>query len=217
MVSNLRNSTAITKKRTAIATMAEFLLNDGYSPAFVAGVLGNLYHEGSFGLFESSAYSSGEPAYLVYMDENYNYRTKYSYKRIYNSGMSLSAVKTMLDELYAAGWPGKFGLGSLQWTGGRTRTLVNFYIAEAGSSDTITSAQTETAEMRMIKYELEKSYSSIYTKWKTNYSSRYYSLDAAFNAGFNFCTKFEKPSNYHSKAHTRGKTALTMFNIMMGQ
>ena len=55
----------------------EVLLDDGFAPAFVAGILGNIMVEGDCGRFESSAYISNpdaEPDYLVYPDENYDYR-----------------------------------------------------------------------------------------------------------------------------------------------
>ena len=96
MIRNLEGST-LSKKDTLVA-MAEVLLDDGFAPAFVAGILGNIMVEGDCGRFESSAYISNpdaEPDYLVYMDENYDYREKYSYKLIYE-GISLQEVYNMI-------------------------------------------------------------------------------------------------------------------------
>lgn len=72
MVRNLQNSSL--RKKDTLAAMAQVLLDDGFAPAFVAGLLGNIIEEGDCGRFESSAYLSNpdaEPDYLVYMDENY--------------------------------------------------------------------------------------------------------------------------------------------------
>ena len=83
MVRNLQNSSL--RKKDTLAAMAQVLLDDGFAPAFVAGLLGNIIEEGDCGRFESSAYLSNpdaEPDYLVYMDENYDYRDKYSYRLI---------------------------------------------------------------------------------------------------------------------------------------
>lgn len=40
-------------KKRSLASIAEALLNEGYEQAFIAGVLGNIACEGSFGKFES--------------------------------------------------------------------------------------------------------------------------------------------------------------------
>lgn len=63
----------------------------------MAGVLGNILEEGACGIFEYSTYTNPElkPAYLVYMEENYDYQNTYSGKYIYN-GFSLSKVYNMI-------------------------------------------------------------------------------------------------------------------------
>ena len=219
MVANLQNCTdknvISSSKKLAMVTMAEALLDAGYEPAYVAGVLSNIYHEGTFGKFESSKYSSNEPAYLVYMDENYDYRNKYSNKLIYN-GISLSEVSAMLDELAEAGFPGKFGLGSVQWTGGRTRNLMKMYMEEAGESDTITLDQVIAAEVKMIKSELAGSYKYIRSRWMETYGEAPVSDDAAFSAGYRVCVSYEVPASYRSKAVDRGVKAVDIYKVMLG-
>lgn len=219
MVANLQNckdtSVLSSSKKLAMVTMADALLGEGYHPAFVAGVLSNIYHEGTFGKFESSKYSNGgAPAYLVYMDENYDYRNKYSGKLVYND-ISLSELSELLEELSADGWKGKFGLGSVQWTGGRTKTLVKHYIQEAAGSDTITKDQVIAAEVKMIKSELGGSYKSIYSKWQTTYAECMYADDAAFGSAYRVCVSYEVPATYRSKAIDRGKKAVDIYRIMM--
>ena len=80
MIDKLIRNGSYNNKRDTIKIIGNLLFNNGYSASFVAGVLGNIYHEGSIGKFESSAYISRpdlEPQYLRYMDQLYNYRTKY--------------------------------------------------------------------------------------------------------------------------------------------
>ena len=106
MIRNLEDSTL--SQKDTLAAMAEVLLDDGFAPAFVAGILGNIMVEGDCGRFESSAYISNpdaEPDYLVYLDENYDYREKYSYKLI-SEGISLQEVYNMILELGPGGGPG---------------------------------------------------------------------------------------------------------------
>ena len=186
MIRNLEGST-LSKKDTLVA-MAEVLLDDGFAPAFVAGILGNILVEGDCGRFESSAYISNpdaEPDYLVYMDENYDYREKYSYKLIYE-GISLQEVYNMILELGPEGANGRgscFGLGCLQWTSyERIKRLVENYIEVAGDADTITLAQVQEAEGMTVSYELNNTYRSVYTTWQSENADQN-TTEAAFAAG----------------------------------
>lgn len=220
MIANLENcsDTALlpSSKKAAMVAIAQTLLEDGYTPAFTAGVLANVRYEGAFGKFESSAYSSGQPTYLAYMDDLYDYRQKYSNKLVYN-GISLSELSALMDKLAADNYTrGKFGLGSVQWTGARTKALVDLYVAEAGESDTINYDQTATAEMKMIKNDLSGTYKSVHTNWKNNNSANLYTDDAAYNAGYRFCVYYEVPASYRQKAITRGETARSIYKVMMG-
>lgn len=117
MLDNLKNDTSLglsKDKKTAMITAAERLLNDGYEVAFVAGVLGNIQNEGTPGIFESSNYSnpSKKPSYLKYMDENFDYRRKFSGKSI--SDVGISAAVALQQKAKASGYKGKFGFGMIQ-------------------------------------------------------------------------------------------------------
>ena len=205
-------------KKDVLVTMAEVLLDEGYEPAFVAGVLANISCEGTVGKFEGSNYKknpSAKPAYLVYMDANYDYATKYSGKLIYN-GISLSELKTLMDELKAGGYKGKFGLGCVQWTGSRTYTLVQLYIQAAAGSDTITQQQATEAEAKMLSTEFGGSYKYVYNAWK-NATGGAATASSAYEAGSVVCLKYEVPVNREQKAIQRGNLASEIFNIMMGQ
>ena len=220
MVKNLQNST-LTAKDT-LAVMAQVLLDNGFAPAFVAGVLGNIMAEGSCGIFEYSSYSNpdSKPAYLVYMEENYDYLNTYSGKYIYN-GFSLSTVYNMILELGptgANGYGSCFGLGCLQWTDyTRIKRLVENYMAVAGSSDTITLAQVQQAEGLTVCYELNNSYKSVYTTWQAENPVQD-TLSAAYAAGVKVCTSYGIPAGYNTEAvqSQRGGNASQVYAVMLG-
>ena len=221
MIRNLEGST-LSKKDTLVA-MAEVLLDDGFAPAFVAGILGNIMVEGDCGRFESSAYISNpdaEPDYLVYLDENYDYREKYSYKLIYE-GISLQEVYNMILELGPGGANGRgscFGLGCLQWTSyERIKRLVENYIEVAGDADTITLAQVQEAEGMTVSYELNNTYRSVYTTWQSENADQN-TTEAAFAAGVIVCVRYGVPVGYNTEEvqNTRGALAEAVYNVMMG-
>lgn len=221
MIRNLEGST-LSKKDTLVA-MAEVLLDDGFAPAFVAGILGNIMVEGDCGRFESSAYISNpdaEPDYLVYLDENYDYREKYSYKLIYE-GISLQEVYNMILELGPEGANGRgscFGLGCLQWTSyERIKRLVENYRSVNGNSDSITLAQVQEAEGMTVSYELAHTYKSVYTTWQSENPDQN-TAEAAFAAGVIVCVRYGVPVGYNTEAvqNTRGALAEAVYNVMMG-
>ena len=221
MIRNLEASD-LSKKDTLVA-MAQVLLDDGFAPAFVAGILGNILVEGDCGRFESSAYISNpdaEPDYLVYLDENYDYREKYSYKLIYE-GISLQEVYNMILELGPGGANGRgscFGLGCLQWTSyERIKRLVENYIEVAGDADTITLAQVQEAEGMTVSYELNNTYRSVYTTWQSENADQN-TTEAAFAAGVIVCVRYGVPVGYNTEdvQNTRGALAEAVYNVMMG-
>lgn len=221
MIRNLEDST-LSKKDTLVA-MAQVLLDDGYAPAFVAGILGNILVEGDCGRFESSAYTSNpdaKPDYLVYLDENYDYREKYSYKLIYE-GISLQEVYNMILELGPEGANGRgscFGLGCLQWTSyERIKRLVENYLDVNGNADSITLAQVQEAEGMTVSYELNNTYRSVYTTWQSENADQN-TTEAAFAAGVIVCVRYGVPVGYNTEEvqNTRGALAEAVYNVMMG-
>lgn len=221
MIRNLEASD-LSKKDTLVA-MAQVLLDDGYAPAFVAGILGNILVEGDCGRFESSAYISNpdaKPDYLAYLDENYDYREKYSYKLIYE-GISVKEVYAMILELGPGGANGRgscFGLGCLQWTSyERIKRLVENYIEVAGDADTITLAQVQEAEGMTVSYELNNTYRSVYTTWQSENADQN-TTEAAFAAGVIVCVRYGVPVGYNTEEvqNTRGALAEAVYNVMMG-
>ena len=215
MIRRLEASSSYSSKKSTLVIIAKVLFEKGYEASFVAGILGNIYHEGAIGKFESSAYIShpeAEPQYLKYMDQLYNYRSKYSGKII--TEVSMHELSSLLEKLKSNGWKkGKFGLGCIQWTGGRTYNLFKIYQKECNNNNRITLAQATAAEGKMVISELSGDYKYIYNEWKNNNSNKKTGL-AAYNAGHILCMKYEVPADRANKAKTRGKTAQDIYNIM---
>jgi len=215
MIDKLIKSSKYAAKKTTLEIIGNLLFDKGYEASFVAGILGNIWHEGTIGKFESSAYISHpekEPQYLKYMDQLYDYRNKYSGKII--TDVSMKALGTLLTKLKNDNWKkGKFGLGCIQWTGGRTYNLFKIYQQECGNKDKITLAQATSAEGKMVISELNGDYKYIYNQWKNENSNRNTAV-AAYNAGYILCMKYEVPADTKNKAKVRGGTAQDMYNIM---
>ena len=214
MMQKLKASSKFSGKKDTLVIIGNLLL-ETYEPAFVAGVLGNINHEGSIGKFESSNYVShpeAKPQYLKYMDTYYDYRNKYSGRIITN--VSLRDVYSLLKKLKSDNWKkGKFGLGCVQWTGGRTYNLVETYNAECGNCDRITLDQATAAEGKMIIKELKGSHVNVYNTWK-NENSNKNTASAAYSAGYYVCKKYEIPADTENKAKQRGNTAKEIYSIM---
>lgn len=222
MVQNLLHSDL--RKNETLAIMADVMIQDGLDPAFIAGVLGNIIEEGDCGLFESSNYTNqaAKPAYLQYMDDNYDYRNKYSYKRIYDEGMSLTEVYNMVQELGPAGANGRgscFGLGCFQWTDyTRLSALLDNYMEAANGASTITKAQVQLAEGKTISDELMGRYNWVYTNWQSEVAGMT-DMESARQAGVRVCISYGVPMGYNTEAvqTVRGNRALEVYAVMTGQ
>lgn len=213
------------KKRT-LASVADSMINAGFEPAFVAGALGNIALEGSFGWFEGTT-SSGHTDYMQYMTRHYQYYQKYSYNYIYNC--NFTETYNMEKELYAMKYTNSetgrcgFGIGCCQWTFGRTHCLFKKYKEIAGNSNTITYEQVMLAECLTMLEELngdcpveEHNFHFVYTNWKSANSGNLASSDAAKSAGQIFCTQYERPSDYLTKQYPRGKMAAKIYKLCKG-
>lgn len=218
MMKNLTKSNTYGGKTNAMTIIGQIMLNSGYEAAFVAGLLANIYHEGNFGYFESSKYVSHpehKPKYLKFMDDNYDYASKYSGKCV--TDININDLKTLCDKLKKDNWnKGKFGLGIIQWTGERTGTLVNYYVAEANGAAKLNMNQVIAAEGKFVMSELKGGYSSIYNDWKKNNANNICSQNAAYNAASQICLRYEIPANKEQRAVERGNTAKNVFKIMNG-
>jgi len=186
---------------------AQAMLNAGYDTKFIAGVLGNIQNEGTPGKFESSNYKSNpsaEPAYLKYMDNNFNYRNLYSGKSITEVGIA-SAVD-IANKAKNSGYQGKFGLGMIQWTGGRTNNLLAEYQRLSSSNNPSLNECARIEAQFMVKELQSSSYSSIYQTWRSN--------PTPYNAGYLVCTKYEIPANKEAQGQARGNNAEAIYKKM---
>ena len=217
MIEKVANHPKFSSKKDTLKIIGNVLVDNGYPTSFIAGVLGNIFHEGKIGKFESSAYISHpelEPQYLIYMDQLYDYRNKYSNKII--TQVSMNALTKILEELKKNNWKkGKFGLGCIQWTGSRTYNLFKIYQKESNYRDIITLAQATAAEGKMVISELRGDYNYVYNQWDNNNPDKN-TATAAYNAGHILCMKYEIPADTEKKAKQRGNTAQEMYIIMTG-
>ena len=230
ILANIQNCSTSTipsdRKEPAIAT-AQAMLNDGYAPAFVAGMIANIVSEGATGQFESSKYvtnPSAKPDYLVYMDSQYAgtdyYLNNYSGKKIMD--VNVQTVYSMLHSLKTAsndtwkinGSRVGFGLGSIQWTFSRSYTLVQLYLEVNNNQATISKAQAIEAEKLMIMRELKSSeYRGIVNTWR-NKCDNINSASAANIAGADLCNRYLRPAD-SSQAQKRATKAEAIYTAMM--
>ena len=169
IIKNLKESNEFKERKDLLINVAEEFLNLKYEVPFVSGILGNIVHEGSYGLFEDSTYTGNnlknKPNYLKIMDEKYDYNKKYSAKNIIN--VNLKEINNLLEKLKEKKWTeGKFGLGCVQWTGERTYNLVKLYLKQNGGKEKIDMNQVILAENKMILNELQGEFKYIYNNWK---------------------------------------------------
>lgn len=204
------------EKLEAICVAAEVLLNENYKLAFVAGILGNIVAEGKIGQFESSNYISNpskEPGYLVYVDENFNYRHKFSGENI--SKIGTKATYKLAIKCKESGYQGKFGLGCVQWTGSRCTSLIEQYRKICGEDVYPSTQECANVESNFIAIELKSdSYKGVYKKWSSENNGGDDSTESARSAGKIVCKEYEKPKADSSKE--RGEKAVQIYNTMKG-
>ncbi len=218
MVTNLRLSGIGEEKNEAVCLIAEMLFADGKETEFVAGVCGNVLCEGRNGMFERD-WGGSTQKYLPgrMSGDPYKYNSKYGNKHIYE-GFSLSEVYKMAKDLYYSyNWNTgnyKFGLGCVQWTHGRTLLIIEYYMEEAGGSDTITKEQCVAAEMRFIDYELNNTETAAYEHWIAGDHKSQYKNEAA-RAGYCVAKYYERcHSDYYSM---RAQRAVEVYEVMTGK
>jgi hypothetical protein len=218
ILENIKESSNIStdKKDSCVAT-AKAMLEAEFEPAFVAGMLGNVCHEGKVGQFEKH-WGGTRQDYLLPLHAKYGYDKEYAFKYIYD--VSFQTVYQMVDELDTNKWQidgktAKFGLGSVQWTADRTYALMEVYKEINNGKSTISKAQATEAEGVMIVRELlNKRYNVIHANWKKS-NTNLNSQEAAYNAAHNLCTAYEVPADTENQAKERGNLAKLIYSDMM--
>lgn len=216
MVANLRLSGIGEEKNEAICLIAEMLFADGKEAEFVAGVCGNVLCEGRNGMFERDWGGSAQKYLPSRMSgDPYEYASKYANRHIYE-GFSLSEVYKMAKDLYYSyNWDAgkyQFGLGCVQWTHKRTVMLIEYYMEEAGESDTITREQCIAAEMKFMEYELNNTETGAYEHWTAGDHKSQYKNEAA-RAGYCVAKYYERcHSDYYSMRAERAEDVYEAMN-----
>ncbi len=139
------------------------MLLEGYSLDMIAGFVGNIVNEGNYGYFESSNYKTKKkPDYLEHMDTFHNYGTYVSGRNLYDVGTNMLVQYrkdgNCSDELH------KFGLGMVQWTGGRGEALIDKYLAEFGDNAFPTREECAKVEIDYMLEELRTTYHDVIDK-----------------------------------------------------
>jgi len=218
ILTNIQNSSNIpAAKKVACKTVATELYNLGYETAFIAGVLGNLCYEGNTGIFEYyNSNTNYHPNFNSYLQTYYGttYKALFSGKYIYN--MNLDLVYEIFTNLNNMGWSYNgvrigAGVGCIQWTFGRSYTLIKIYREVTNNGSSITYEQALAAEGLMVSRELNGSYKSVYNTWKSNNAASINSEAAAYSAGYDVCVKYERPSDMYNKGVTRGNFAKLVY------
>ncbi|SHH55223.1 hypothetical protein SAMN02744040_02326 [Tepidibacter thalassicus DSM 15285] len=119
----------------------------------------------------------------------------------------------LIEDCKATNYKGKFGLGCVQWTGSRTKNLIDCYVDECGEEGYPTREQYYKAESTLISKEFNGNYKKIYEEWLSKHSGK---NTAAYEAGSMVCLKYEVPADRYNKAKTRGKSAQKIYQAMMG-
>ena len=234
MVRNIRNSSHVPDRtRASAAAAAGVLLNNGFEPAFVAGMVSNIVSEGRAGLFENSNYRSNpaaKPDYLRNITSWLNYGPRFSNQYIYNLDFHLFAeIASTVSMLHSLNWRmpnwninyGQrigFGLGMCQWTFHRTYTLMNVYREFMEGRFVITERETLSAESELIRRELSPGglHARVHPNWRSANGNNLNSSNAAFSAGDIICRQYLVPANTSYQAQRRGDRARSIFADMMG-
>lgn len=219
-INNLENSNAslVVEKKETLVYVANALLQSGYELSFVAGLLGNIVEEGPAGKFESSYYKTNEPpAYIKFINDNTDYENLLSGKNI--SEVGIEETQTFLDDLDALVQNmsegdkelAKFGLGCIQWTGDRTKKLLDCYREVCQGNNYPTTEQCMQAEVKMFINEFQEDSGEIYKDYNRQYAGNE-AADKANEAGKYLCKNYVKPKVDNSKE--RGNYAENIYNIM---
>jgi len=238
MMENLANDTTLAVsagRRGSMVIVGQFMLNNGYEPSFVAGMLGNIRREGDFGLFEiagNDAFIASDQPYLRYFVDNHNYRTRFSNRLIYNVDVTLRELHDITSNRPthegSANRVNIFGLGISQWTNEpRFFSLLQLYKEISGSDGRITREHTIQAETALLLRELtgEGNHTGPYgapnwgfnlpNVWRARNTANLHSEAAAMDAAYLLTRSFFRPAGVTAAAAQRREDAMEVFRIMM--
>lgn len=176
-------------KHELVVYLADLFLMHGFEPEFTAAMIGQLVHEGEFGLLENTNYKGNNKKnmrdYQIFMNEHYSYLELYSNK--YVTEIGIESVIQLFDKIKQDNEEDpknknlrKFGWGIVQWTEpARANNLLIKYKEMCENCETFGEEQCREVESHFIVDELEGkydydndgnkifSYGEIYHKWKS--------------------------------------------------
>ena len=214
--------------KNTLISIGHVMIELGWKPAYIAGVLGYIQGEGRFGLLEGiwNNYETNQPYLKRAMDIYPNYKDDYANQYVYaNKDISIliKMVETLEAKRRSTGTSIGFGIGCCQWSFERALTLVYIYREIVGTnSNYISYEQTLQAESLMIIRESRTNYKTIYSNWLNRNIDNYISEKAANDAGYHFLleyglstTEASASVNQKKNAEIRGNNAKAIYNAML--
>ncbi|MCL1885084.1 MAG: phage tail tip lysozyme [Defluviitaleaceae bacterium] len=234
MMGNIAHDTTLdvsAGRRHSMTIMGQVLLNEGYEPAFVAGMLANIMREGSFGEFERSgtdAQIADWQGYMRYFVDNHDYRNRFSGRLISDVDATLLEVYNMITNAPQTGMNANniFGIGIVQWTNRpRIIPLMQTYRSVAGDGR-ISAGQVVEAETLFMVNELASGQhvggwggvawgSDLREVWRER-NGDVDNETAAGDAGYIITRLYTRPGHAADRAAQRRTDAINIFRIMVG-
>ena len=163
------------KKDCAEEIWNKFYKEEGYDPYFVAGVIGNMYYEGSCGLLQGVDWSP--------------------YSNICKKYMVISNIEQARDACIIA--PGGYAIGMVQWsTVDRKKILYNNYVLNKSEDGSLTQEQLMRAEINTIYEELKGNYSKVYDTYQLMTNKSDSANDNIYFSACIFFRDYEIPQSY---------------------
>jgi len=209
-----------------MVAIGQGMLDRGFEPAFVAGMLGNVMAEGSIGEFERAS----NHAYLQYVLNNHDYANRFAGRYVYNMGATLQELYDIISNRMSSAGNNVnlFGLGTMQFTNGpRIVHIVENYMLISGGGGSITREQAAEAEIITLIQQLEGHGMhtgphpihggwgfDLYALWRNRNAVNYNSDAAARDAAGLIVHHFLRPDAAETAATIRGNNASDILRVM---
>lgn len=212
--------------------VAIVLFGEGYTTAFVAGMLGNMYIEGEVGRLEAVNQGTNNPEDFAYWNnmnsitfinpETGEECTYYEYFSSVNPPKHLYEVDfptyySLVTQVMSE-YPNSsnvIGCGCVQWTQrSRYEGLLQCYIDAdaAGNNDgQLSYEECVVAESSHMANEFAGDY-----KYVVNNCGKYNSVASAINSAEIICNEYERPNEEFKKLEERKQAAADLYNAMIG-
>ena len=243
---NLENATGYNCSVADLQVVAASLFSNNMEPAFVAGMLGNMCHEGDVGHLENVNAGTNNK-YEYWNDINkcsvpredggdpYTYKNDFADKYLYD--VDFDVYKKLVEQAKNDNPNGDnaIGCGCAQWTQrGRHDLLMSYYEAADAEGDhngQLSYEECLIAETLCMGYELTHNYTDENKNWysyKTQVTEKWTddwkedgaiinTAESASDAAEIICDKYENPDPNNSHIDERKADAESLFNVMIGE